>query len=146
MATPITVPPFFYSLCWFVIPTAPPCGGCWFMHSGPFRCSTWSKQCISICPITFTAIGFPAILTNVEIHSSAYGRKGGRPPSLPRGAGRRRMSAPRGKVFRGRWYISLRALSRQLVYWAQSQASWPLQCICTTSTIKRSEPSAATDG
>lgn len=79
MATPITVPPFFYSLCWFVIPTAPPCGGCWFMHSGPFRCSTWSKPCISICPITFTAIGFSAILTNVEIHSSAYGRKDGRP-------------------------------------------------------------------
>ena len=79
MATPITVSPFFYSLCWFVIPTAPPCGGCWFMHSGPFRCSTWSKQCISIRSITFTAKGFPAILTNVEIHSSAYGRKDGRP-------------------------------------------------------------------
>lgn len=54
-------------------------GNCIIYEFGPFCCSTWSKPCISIRPITFTAIGFSAILTNVEIHSSAYGRKDGRP-------------------------------------------------------------------
>lgn len=72
--------------------------GFWFLHC----------QRVSCMEYYFTDFAESAILAEWKSSVSPSGGKTVA-PILPRGAGRRRVSAPRGKFSRGRWYISLRA-------------------------------------